>query len=87
MGVQSLYLGTVLTAGLLSFFSPCIVPLLPVYLSMFSSGGPSGAESPARAGCGSYAKAFSLSQGFPYASFCWALVPEYWGRSSAVNRS
>lgn len=48
MGVQSLYLGTVLTAGLLSFFSPCIVPLLPVYLSLFSSGGPSGGESPAR---------------------------------------
>ena len=47
MGVQSLYLGTVLTAGLL-FFSPCIVPLLPVYLSLFSSGGPSGGESPAR---------------------------------------
>lgn len=48
MGVQSLYLGTVLTAGLLSFFSPCIVPLLPVYLLLFSSGGPSGGESPAR---------------------------------------
>ncbi|RHR25811.1 cytochrome C biogenesis protein [Clostridium sp. AF19-22AC] len=48
MDVQSLYLGTVLTAGLLSFFSPCIVPLLPVYLSLFSSGGPAGGESPAR---------------------------------------
>lgn len=35
MAAQTLYLGTVLTAGLLSFFSPCIVPLLPVYISVF----------------------------------------------------
>ena len=38
MAAQTLYLGTVLTAGLLSFFSPCIVPLLPVYISVFSAG-------------------------------------------------
>ena len=35
MGTQTLYLGTVLAAGLLSFFSPCVLPLLPVYLSQF----------------------------------------------------
>ncbi len=37
MDHQTLYLSTVLTAGLLSFFSPCVVPLLPVYLSAFSA--------------------------------------------------
>lgn len=42
MAAQTLYLGTVLTAGLLSFFSPCIVPLLPVYISVFSAGSGSG---------------------------------------------
>ena len=40
MTAQMLYLGTVLTAGLLSFFSPCIVPLLPVYISVFSASSP-----------------------------------------------
>ncbi len=39
MNLDFLYLGTVYAAGLLSFFSPCIVPLLPVYISIFSSGG------------------------------------------------
>lgn len=38
MNPNTLYLGTVLTAGLASFFSPCIIPLLPVYISLFSSG-------------------------------------------------
>lgn len=37
MNSNTLYLGTVLAAGLASFFSPCIVPLLPVYISMFTS--------------------------------------------------
>lgn len=37
MNTDTLYVGTVLTAGLASFFSPCIVPLLPVYISLFSS--------------------------------------------------
>ena len=45
---QTLYLGTVLTAGLLSFFSPCIVPLLPVYISQFSSVGATDEESSVR---------------------------------------
>lgn len=30
-----LSISTVLAAGLVSFFSPCILPLLPVYLSLF----------------------------------------------------
>lgn len=29
---QELFIGTVLTAGILSFFSPCIFPLLPIYI-------------------------------------------------------
>lgn len=36
---ESLVMGTVYTAGLLSFFSPCIFPVLPVYLSILSQGG------------------------------------------------
>lgn len=48
MNPNFLYLGTVLTAGLLSFFSPCIVPLLPVYISLFSSGGSVEGEDAAR---------------------------------------
>lgn len=36
MNPNTLYLGTVMAAGLISFFSPCIVPLLPVYISLFS---------------------------------------------------
>ena len=44
---NTLYLGTVFTAGLFSFFSPCIVPLLPVYISLFSSGKDAGEESSA----------------------------------------
>lgn len=37
MGIQTIYLSTVFVAGALSFFSPCIVPLLPVYFSIFAS--------------------------------------------------
>lgn len=36
MAIQTLYLSTVFTAGLISFFSPCIIPLLPVYFSVFA---------------------------------------------------
>ncbi len=35
---EGFYLGTVFVAGILSFFSPCIVPLLPVYFGIFMSG-------------------------------------------------
>lgn len=34
---ESLYLSTVFFAGILSFLSPCILPLLPVYFSIFAS--------------------------------------------------
>lgn len=37
MDIQTIYLSTVFTAGILSFFSPCIIPLLPVYFSVFAS--------------------------------------------------
>lgn len=37
MELQTIYLSTVFIAGILSFFSPCIVPLLPVYFSIFTS--------------------------------------------------
>ncbi|MDO3411905.1 cytochrome c biogenesis protein CcdA [Saccharibacillus sp. CPCC 101409] len=33
MPAESLYVGSVLAAGVLSFFSPCIFPMLPVYFA------------------------------------------------------
>lgn len=36
---ETLYISTVFAAGIISFFSPCIVPLLPVYFSVFASNG------------------------------------------------
>lgn len=36
---QDLFIGAVYLAGVLSFFSPCVFPLLPVYLGMLSNGG------------------------------------------------
>lgn len=37
MNTDSLYLGTVFFSGILSFLSPCVFPLLPVYLSSFAN--------------------------------------------------
>lgn len=34
--VDTLYISTVFIAGLLSFFSPCILPVIPVYISYFT---------------------------------------------------
>lgn len=34
---EQIYVGSVFAAGLLSFFSPCILPLLPVYLAYLGS--------------------------------------------------
>ena len=39
MGGEQLLLSSVFVAGMLSFLSPCIVPLLPVYLSILSTNG------------------------------------------------
>lgn len=36
---QDLFIGAVYLAGVLSFFSPCVFPVLPVYLGMLSNGG------------------------------------------------
>lgn len=37
MDIPTIHLSTVFIAGLLSFFSPCILPLLPVYFSVFTA--------------------------------------------------
>ncbi|MGL5259377.1 MAG: cytochrome c biogenesis CcdA family protein [Lachnospiraceae bacterium] len=37
MNIESLYINTVFIAGILSFLSPCIIPLLPVYFSTFGN--------------------------------------------------
>jgi cytochrome c biogenesis protein CcdA len=34
---QNLMIGSVFTAGILSFFSPCILPLLPVYFGILTN--------------------------------------------------
>lgn len=44
MDIQIIYLSTVFLAGMLSFFSPCILPLLPVYFSIFTAN-PEGEQS------------------------------------------
>lgn len=36
--VDNLYISTVFLAGLLSFFSPCILPVIPVYIGYFTEG-------------------------------------------------
>lgn len=36
MGASELYISTVFVAGLISFFAPCIIPLLPVYLGVLA---------------------------------------------------
>ncbi len=33
---DNIYFGTVFVAGLVSFFAPCIIPLLPIYIGMLS---------------------------------------------------
>lgn len=40
MFVEQLILSSVFVGGLLSFFSPCILPLLPVYISILSTSEP-----------------------------------------------
>jgi cytochrome c-type biogenesis protein len=41
---EQIYIGSVFLAGILSFFSPCILPLLPVYLA-FLGGSTEGSQS------------------------------------------
>lgn len=36
--VDNIYISTVFIAGLLSFFSPCILPVIPVYIAYFTEG-------------------------------------------------
>ena len=36
MPSDGLFIGAVFIAGIFSFFSPCLVPLIPVYISMFA---------------------------------------------------
>jgi cytochrome c-type biogenesis protein len=33
---NDIFMSTVFVAGIFSFFSPCLVPLLPVYISIFA---------------------------------------------------
>lgn len=71
MNSHILYLGTVLAAGLFSFFSPCIIPLLPVYMSLFSSGTIAGEEGTARRKLGVFLKSVLFVAGI---SVCFVLL-------------
>lgn len=35
---EEIFIGTVFIAGIFSFFAPCFIPLLPVYISIFAGG-------------------------------------------------
>ena len=59
---------TVLAQGLLSFFSPCVLPLLPVYFG-FLSGGAAAEEKPNRAKTLVNTVGFVL--GISFAFSCW----------------
>lgn len=71
MNTNTLYIGTVLAAGLVSFFSPCIVPLLPVYLSLFSSGEAKEGETAARRRARVFSKSILFVAGI---SVCFILL-------------
>jgi len=38
--MESLYMSTVFIAGVLSFFNPCILPIIPVYIGYFAEANP-----------------------------------------------
>ncbi len=59
------FIATVFTAGLLSFFSPCVLPLLPVYLGYLSGE----ADSPQKNGSASLPKAFAFVAGLAVSFF------------------
>ena len=40
--IESLYISTVFVAGILSFFNPCILPVIPVYIGYFAEVHPQG---------------------------------------------
>ncbi len=42
MVTQQLFMSTVFVAGVLSFFSPCIIPILPVYIGILAGDGKEG---------------------------------------------
>ena len=44
MGINQVSLGASFLAGLLAFFSPCVLPLLPVYLGILVGSDISGSE-------------------------------------------
>ncbi|GGA45763.1 cytochrome c biogenesis CcdA family protein [Paenibacillus physcomitrellae] len=58
---EQLYVGSVFAAGMLSFFSPCILPLLPVYLAYLGSSGTEGASpTGAKQGASSFSPLLAL---------------------------
>ena len=79
-----LSISTVLAAGLVSFFSPCILPLLPVYLSLFSSGGVASKEDAARRKLRVFLKSVLFVAGI---SVCFILLGFGAGALGSVIRS
>ena len=58
-----------LVQGLLSFFSPCVLPLLPLYLGYLSGGGPVEGESPARSRARTFFNTLCFVLGVSFAIF------------------
>ncbi|MCD7965441.1 MAG: cytochrome c biogenesis protein CcdA, partial [Clostridiaceae bacterium] len=79
-----LSISIVLAAGLVSFFSPCILPLLPVYLSLFSSGGVASKEDAARRKLRVFLKSVLFVAGI---SVCFILLGFGAGALGSVIRS
>ena len=79
MPTETLYISTVFLAGVLSFLSPCIVPLLPVYLSTLASPAAGAGCFQPQAAAVSYERCCS-SRVSPSPSWCWALARARWGK-------
>ena len=69
----SVSLVTVFVQGILSFFSPCVLPLLPLYLG-YLSGSMGDAQGAQTSRVKTLVTLCSLSSAFPPPSSCWRLA-------------
>ena len=59
--------------GIITFISPCLLPMLPIYVSYFAGGGEESAPRTAR-------NALGFIAGFTLVFCCWGHLPGRWGR-------
>ena len=87
MGVEiNLTLGAAFLAGVLSFFSPCILPLLPVFVSQLSAsvGGRDGGQ--VKSGWSVSLQAFIFVCGFSVIFIALGMASSFLGQFLAFNR-